>query len=397
MRMGYHRDGSHMPNLSPYQVEMRRRTWAMVKGVDVAVSHQTGLPRMLREEIYDTAEPRNLMDADFHEHSLEIPPSRPVTEITPMLSITVKNTLLDVYATIVDLTAYTKQTPYSEVARLDTKLCEVKANLPPPYQFKTMTQSVTDPSELLMCRISFDVTFHSARCNLHRSYMTLGRTSPAFKKSRHECLASAVQLLRHQYTLNEEMQPGGRLSEDRWKMTSMINHEFLVGTTILCLDVNRTLEEGEVFGPCRDVLDEKEGRETIIDAMMQGWKVWEVLSGKSRDARRGAEALRLIFKKMGKKPGGPFEGMVSKFEKSYSRTPNTQAFEPSPMSNASSYETPFAMGSNAGFEAGDGDVPFDLNGFDAFNLPTDQLTWVGGSMCSWFAIKLDERLIFEIG
>lgn len=375
-----------MPNLSPYQVEMRRRTWAMVKGVDVAVSHQTGLPRMLREEIYDTAEPRNLMDADFHEHSLEIPASRPVIEITPMLAITVKNTLLDVYATIVDLTAYTKQTPYSEVARLDAKLCEVKANLPPPYQFKSMSQSVAEPSELVMCRISFDVTFHAGRCNLHRSYMTLGRTSPAFKISRHECLASAVQLLRHQYTLNEEMQPGGRLSEDRWKITSMINHEFLVGTTILCLDVNRTLEEGEVTGPCRDVFDEREGRESIIDAMMKGWEVWEVLSGKSRDAQRGAEALGLIFRKMGKKPGGPFEGMVSKFENSRSENSGlkrtqafetgTQIFEPSPMSNASSYGTSFGVGSTAGFGAGDGDVPFDFNDFDAFHIPTDQLTWV---------------------
>ena len=27
LKMGYHRDGSHFPNISVYEAEMRRRTW----------------------------------------------------------------------------------------------------------------------------------------------------------------------------------------------------------------------------------------------------------------------------------------------------------------------------------------------------------------------------------
>jgi hypothetical protein len=45
LRMGYHRDASHFPNLSPFEGEMRRRLWTLVYVFDVLESYQLGLPR----------------------------------------------------------------------------------------------------------------------------------------------------------------------------------------------------------------------------------------------------------------------------------------------------------------------------------------------------------------
>lgn len=41
-RMGYHRDPSHFPGLSPLQGEMRRRLWATVLLGDLLISNQMG-------------------------------------------------------------------------------------------------------------------------------------------------------------------------------------------------------------------------------------------------------------------------------------------------------------------------------------------------------------------
>lgn len=64
---------------------MRRRIWATVYCLDVVVSGQIGLPRMIRDQQVDTEMPRNLFDSDFDEDTTILPPSRPDTELTPIL------------------------------------------------------------------------------------------------------------------------------------------------------------------------------------------------------------------------------------------------------------------------------------------------------------------------
>jgi Fungal specific transcription factor domain len=58
LRMGYHRDARHSARISPFHGEMRRRAWAVIFGLDIIVSSQIGLPRMIKERQSDTAEPQ---------------------------------------------------------------------------------------------------------------------------------------------------------------------------------------------------------------------------------------------------------------------------------------------------------------------------------------------------
>lgn len=55
LRMGYHRDSSHYPSITPFQGEMRRRVWAAISMIDVLISFQLGLPSMVsaRSFFYD--------------------------------------------------------------------------------------------------------------------------------------------------------------------------------------------------------------------------------------------------------------------------------------------------------------------------------------------------------
>lgn len=65
---------------------MRRRLWASVLQGDILISSQMGMPRIVSNWQHDTAEPRNLADADLAEGAA-LPPARPETELTPVLAV----------------------------------------------------------------------------------------------------------------------------------------------------------------------------------------------------------------------------------------------------------------------------------------------------------------------
>lgn len=119
MRMGYHRDGSHIAHLTPFQAEMRRRVWLVVSQMDVMTSSQIGLPRMIKETKTDTREPSNYRDEDLYEDMTELPPPRPDTTVTRVLTAVLKHRLVWIQGQITDATSSTYPLTYGEVMRLE--------------------------------------------------------------------------------------------------------------------------------------------------------------------------------------------------------------------------------------------------------------------------------------
>jgi hypothetical protein len=144
LRMGYHRDPSHFPHISPSQGEMRRRTWAVIVQFDAMSSSQVGLPRMITR--YETAEPSNLLDEDFHKDIAAIPLSRPNAFQTPIQYVVSKNRLIAVYGMIFDLVTSTKLgvSAYPEVMRLDELLHDTYLSLPEGLHVRSMANSIMD-------------------------------------------------------------------------------------------------------------------------------------------------------------------------------------------------------------------------------------------------------------
>ncbi|KAF7542723.1 hypothetical protein G7Z17_g11341 [Cylindrodendrum hubeiense] len=76
-RRGYHLDAVNVStNITPFEAEMRRRTWFMIQSSDLLFSFQLGMPPMIYQEVCNADHPRNLIDDDFDEGT-EVPPSRP--------------------------------------------------------------------------------------------------------------------------------------------------------------------------------------------------------------------------------------------------------------------------------------------------------------------------------
>lgn len=296
MRMGYHRDASHSSQFSPFQGEMRRRAWAILVQLDLVASTQIGLPRMIKESQSDAAEPRNLLDADFDEDVVSLPASRSDKDLTPMLYVIVKNRIMTVFGMISDLTTSTRPISYTEVMKLNKILDEAREAIPTDLKMRPIAKSILDNPDVIMQRIYLALIFNKAQCILHRKYLTAAYSNNQYSYSYQTCIGAALQMLKIQSTLNQETQPGGRLYQDKWKVSSLVNHDFLLATTILCLDRDRDI----VMQPSTQLVNSaeiKEQREEIMQALHESYRIWLQSSCSSREARKAAEALKIVLGK----------------------------------------------------------------------------------------------------
>ncbi|RDW63790.1 C6 transcription factor [Coleophoma cylindrospora] len=288
MRMGYHRDPSHFPGISPLEGEMRRRLWATVVLGDILISTQMGMPRMISDWQCDTAEPRNLNDSDLNEEMVQLPPSRPETEHTTALAVIARRRILIALAAISDLTTAVKSPNYTEVRRVDNKLQEAEASIPPPLKMKSMAASVTDSPQIIMSRLFISHMFYKGKMMLHRRFLFAESTSSdedSFAYSREACLDAALGTLQIQNILDEETCSGGQLHTMRWRVTSSMNHQFLTATMILC----SLLHRGQMLNR----------REAITAALQRTRTIWMRRSSSSREAKKAAETVSIVLARAG--------------------------------------------------------------------------------------------------
>ena len=283
MRMGYHRDPSHFPGISPLKSEMRRRLWATVLMGDILISSQMGLPRMISDWQCDTAEPRNQNDTDMDRDISELPNPRPETEMTTALGTIARRRILVVLGTISDLMANVKSCDYAEVMRVDAKLHEAAASIPPPFKMKSMTASITDSPQVIMSRLFISHLIYKGQIMLHRRFMIMEPSAAkgSFSYSRKACLDASIGLLQIQHILDEETCPGGQLHSMRWRVSSIMNHQFLTATMILC----SLLHRGQ----------DLHRKEDIMTSLRSTRAIWMRSSAISQDAKKAADAVSFVL------------------------------------------------------------------------------------------------------
>ncbi|KAK9244839.1 fungal-specific transcription factor domain-containing protein [Lipomyces tetrasporus] len=296
LRMGYHRDGSHSSRISPFHAEMRRRAWAVISQLDIFGSAQVGLPRMIKELQSDTAEPRNLLDEDFDENAVELPPPRPDTDPTPIKYLVAKNKLVSVFGMISDLTTSTRPPLYTEVMRLDRILHDVYRTMPHGLHMRPMTKSNMDSPDVIIGRIYVALLFHKSQCVLHWKYLLPARTDSSYAYSRTTCIEAALHILQYQWILNQETQSRGRLYRDRWKVSSIIKHDFLLATTILCLDLDHDIT-AELSSESQKNIPDADTRERVIQALNGSYLIWLQSTDSSRESQKAAAVLRIVLGK----------------------------------------------------------------------------------------------------
>ncbi|KAK4140591.1 uncharacterized protein C8A04DRAFT_14798 [Dichotomopilus funicola] len=274
---GYHRDPDGFPGISVFAGEMRRRVWAAVVQMDLRLSIQMGLPHLLKATQCSTAEPRNLLDADFDEHSAVLPVSRPETEVTPVLYSLAKNRIDRVAGPVSDLVADTRDHPYSEILELDRRLREAEASLPPAFRWQALASQTDNKSgkekespgsggglktgpEVQLFSLWLRLGVLRLTVWLHRKYLAPAYSQARYEYSRAACVRAAVKILEFQLLLENRT------------------------LDLTTLNLNNHNHNGHSHP--------EDDRTQIRDLLRDTYPLWVRAGAESRDAREAAERLR---------------------------------------------------------------------------------------------------------
>ncbi|KAI7280054.1 hypothetical protein KC345_g5006 [Hortaea werneckii] len=281
LRMGYHRDGKHYPNISPFSGEMRRRIWAIISMIDVLISFQLGLPSMVKTIQSDAEPPSNLLDRDFRPDCGSLPQGRGIDELTPSSYTRAKLRVVRVFADAAELSHATVPPAYDEMMKLDRELEEVKAAVPPSLQMpEDSIAIITDPPEQLMCRFNLDLLYLKTKTVLHRRYMLVPyeKLSPSEQEfgigaSRRLCTECALRVLQHHHTIYTASQVGGQLESVKWYMGSISTHDFLLAAMIICLELSKQMSD-PAFGRHPETMLACPRRGAMLEALERSQKIW---------------------------------------------------------------------------------------------------------------------------
>ncbi|OAX78334.1 hypothetical protein ACJ72_07360 [Emergomyces africanus] len=300
MRKGYHRDPRHHPGLSVFEGEMRRRSWTVLFHMDLLTSVDAGLPRMIQTSHMDAELPRCLVDDDYDEKTIELPPPRPDVASPGLAYVIVKRPMIIVFGSIVDVNNARELAPYEEILKLDKALLDSYRVIPPLSKSNPTEPPMTDPPALIMRRLTLDLMYQKGRCMLHRKYFTLSWNNPQYTYSRQTCIKAAIATLQQQAVLHRESQPGGVVHSFKWMRTSLIAHESLLASMILCLYLDRLNKQsvGSVDGVEIDNVT-PERKSEMLRLLESAYAVLNVSAASSSVAARACRVLNIILQRVG--------------------------------------------------------------------------------------------------
>ena len=344
IRMGYHRDPSKTPSITPFQAEMRRRVWINIFQVDALISFQMGLPSMIPAAHCDTQPPLNLEYSDFHPSMTTLPAPRPLTVDTPVLYIIAKSAVMATFKTIVSHTQSLASPSsssaagggYDKTIALDLEARAVyTTRVPPLLQRRDVARCGLDTAARIVERANIELLHLKSLVILHRRFITYDDDAEpsandinahAAATSRRACVEAALEMLARQADLAQaSARPGGRLYQERWMLLSLMAHDFLLAAMVLCLDLSvrlrRVLRRGQrqeqqgygyrgggggdgagVMGCDGDGGGEDDGLAgRTYRALQTSRAVWAATSALSPEAHTATFALDLMLRKVSEK------------------------------------------------------------------------------------------------
>ncbi|KAI1462754.1 fungal-specific transcription factor domain-containing protein [Annulohypoxylon moriforme] len=286
-RMGYHRDPKYLPNITPFEGELRRRAFFFIEVFDVLFSFQLGMPPIIRDDECDTESPSNLFDSDFDENVMALPPSRPATEPTSTLYLSYKSKLCRLLRRVIRFALSIHPPPYEEVIKLDEEIHQYHAQVPPSLQIRPIrTYSFTDQTYDIMHRLMLEMMYLKSLCVLHRPYLNREKDNALYDRSRTTCRDAALRILDLHAEYEEESRPGGRIYEDKYMLSALTLHDFLIAAMILCLDLTENLPSSPA------------DRSRKLKALGTSYKMWAERKHTSRDAAHATRVVGAILRKV---------------------------------------------------------------------------------------------------
>lgn len=189
--LGLHRDGSHFPHLTPFEVEVRRRVWWAICSLDLRASEDQGTDITIARSSYDTRLPRNINDADIDVDTKETPPERPGISDSTVAILMYK--INDISRRMV--------TPGTALEEQDALLKDMSEIFDRGY-----SQYTTEPRDMVAWVGSTSLRLVVAKMTL-LVYLPILFASPADRfsdETRNKLLVAAIEVAEYNHALNSE-------------------------------------------------------------------------------------------------------------------------------------------------------------------------------------------------
>jgi hypothetical protein len=241
---------------------------------------------MIPTDYCDTEEPRNLNFSDFSPDSASLPPSRPFTDDTSILYFIIKGKIMSVFRKIVAHTQSLSSPRLETTIMLDIEAHETYNSIPHNFKMVDVNRSFMDTPATIMKRCTIELLYLKGVVVLHRKFLTRDAANSKYDKLRRTCLDAAMAILARQNDLFQACQPGGRLSDDQWMVSSISVHDFLLAAMVVCLELSMhtTTKAREAEFPKQ------------IDALRTSQSIWTSLSSQSKEARTAAQVLQVMIR-----------------------------------------------------------------------------------------------------
>ncbi|KAK7943454.1 uncharacterized protein PG986_012567 [Apiospora aurea] len=301
-RMGYHRDAEWFPSITPFQGEMRRRTWALIRMSDTMFSHQVSLPTMIYDHSTDTKLPHNLFDEEFGPDTKILPPARPPNEPTPIAYMIAKTKLTIEFGSILQaVTRVGKPVSYDEILGHDRKLRDIMDELPPHLRVQPL-ESSHDPVKLIVARYNVSMLYNRIICMLHRKHSLRARQNPRYAHSRRAAVEASLETLKNLRTIHYECQVvNGRLRSMTWFVQSCAK-EALLPTMLVALDLHHE-NQATVSTTTRQNSQSMffwtpEQRLEMLGLLEEIRDIWKAMKESSVEAFKASNILDIMIEKI---------------------------------------------------------------------------------------------------
>ncbi|KAJ5526112.1 transcriptional regulator family: Fungal Specific TF [Penicillium frequentans] len=292
LRMGYHRDPSHYPSLSAFE------------------------GRCAGQYYCDSEIPSNLLDTDFDENCVHLPPGRPEEDRTACSYTRGKSRLMAAFGLICDSAYAREPVSYDEIMALDRRLDMAYDQLPSFFRARPMSQSMGEQTDLILSRYNLNLIYQKSRIVLHRRYIK--ETHGKYANSRRICIDAASASLRYHADIWSESLPGGQLYAERFLLNSLQNTDFMLSAMVLCLVLSHANDSGD---PTR--MQTREHKDLLL-LLENTHKIFKQTPRRSTDTQRAFVALSIMLSRV---QGRSVESLTSNVE-DRSAMNNQNMFQP---------------------------------------------------------------------
>ncbi|OAQ85890.1 fungal specific transcription factor domain-containingprotein [Purpureocillium lilacinum] len=286
IRMGYHRDPQHFKSLSPYQGEMRRRMWAMIYSLDIGFSTQMGLPGNIKHSLSDTMPPRNLQDRDFDASSTELPPARPIDELTSSTVILAKLHLASNMGVVSDMVCNPLPLSYEDLVAANTRLDVMQATMPDPCKFRPLSESLLDPPPVVFQRINFYMHYQRARILINWKFLGTAKDTAQSTHCWSIVMEATLEIMRLQHLMAEESNVLEALRPTGMVDSCFMNNGYFLAASIACFLLQHRKERLSA----QDLWE-------VRGLLEKSLAIWSRTNDLSREASRVVTALRVVLEK----------------------------------------------------------------------------------------------------